>query len=140
MPRVTIQDVRDIAELSDLSDSKVNSFISDANAIVNQRVQGSIHNNLLPIVEKWLAAHLATLNPQELPRSAEGVGQLEIRFQGESALGLESTRYGQQVLELVPKNVITSSTGAHYVRNEHSTTDMEALDDDDDNWGEFHDA
>lgn len=123
--RASASDVKKIADLSDLSDSEIDTFISDANAIVNARVKGYVDSNLLQPIEEWLAAHLAVMNPNEKPAKWEGVGLSEMRYEGEYGLGLNHTRYGQQVLWMAPKGIM-APTGGHYSHHTHTTEDIDA--------------
>lgn len=127
MTRASPSDVKEIGELDELSDSKIQSFIDDANTIVNARLDGHIDKTLLQPVEEWLAVHLATMNPKERTTSWETVGQSEIRFEGrgEYGLGLEHSRYGQQVLAMVPSYLLLASKGAHYNTAVHESSEKE---------------
>lgn len=135
MTRASASDVKDIADLSDMTDSQIDSFISDANAIVNARVQGHVDKTLLQPIEEWLAAHLAVMNPNEKPAKWESVGVSEMRYEGEYGLGLNHTRYGQQVLWMAPKGVMAPK-GGHNTVHKHSEERVDEPDDyEPDSWG-----
>lgn len=136
MARVTVSDVKAIADFGELSDSEISAFIDDANTIINDRAQSRISDAMLPKVEKWLAAHLAAMKEQTVRR--EGVGQSEIFFEGNTGLGLAHTRYGQQVKIMVPENVLVASSGMNYVRTVKTDKEPDSLDDADPNHGGAH--
>lgn len=136
MTRASPSDIKDIAELPELSDSQIQTFIDDANAIINARVKGHVDKNLLQPAEEWLAAHLAVMNPKERSTRTESVGQSEMSFEGQYGLGLEHTRYGQQLLMMVPENLIKSAKGGHYTRTIHEEEEVdEPKDYEPDSWG-----
>lgn len=118
MARVQPEEVEGIAEFGDITGTDLQPFIDDAHTIVQTRVQDAVDEKMLPQVEKWLAAHLASMREKRV--STEAIGQSELSFEGESGLGLRNTRYGQQVLIMVPRNVLANASGSHYVRTVNS--------------------
>lgn len=134
--RVTPEDVKDIADFGEVTDDQLEGFIGDANDIVTHRVKGHVEKDILPKVEKWLAAHLALM--PERTTEEEGVGQSDVIYAGSHGLGLQHTRYGQQLLLFVPERLITAAPGGTYTRTTHSTSEEDDLDDPDENWGGVH--
>lgn len=116
MPRVSPDDVRDIAELDEMDDADIMTFIYDANALIEVRVKGYVDEEVLEPAEKWLSAHFAVMHPDERTTSEEGIGQSDLVFEGESGLGLQHSRYGQQVMNFIPEHLIEKrgySTAVH---------------------------
>lgn len=79
-------------------------FIDSASALVDQVVSSAtsrgitLTTTLLEIIERWLAAHYyAQADPLYMSKSTQGASG---SFMGQSALGLDSTRYGQQAKRL----------------------------------------
>ena len=91
--RVTEQEVRDIFE-TDISD--LTPFITAANLTVTDNLSNQgLSDDQLKEIERWLTAHLATARD---PRtSKESLGDASETYQGDSGLGLDSSRYGQMV-------------------------------------------
>jgi len=102
--RVTDQEVRDIFE-TDISD--LAPFITAANITVNENLSGQgLTDAALKEIERWLSAHMATARD---PRtSKESMGDASETYQGDSGLGLDSSRYGQMVKTLDPTGRLTS--------------------------------
>jgi len=99
MARVTALEVKDILD-TDLSDSVVEAFISDASNLIDELFEDEtgVSDELLASIEKWVAAHFVAIRDQR-PKS-EKVGDASITYHGTSGKGLEFTPYGQQALLL----------------------------------------
>lgn len=110
--RVTAQEVKEIIE-TNLSDSRINTFITAANAIITAKISQSpvLSDTLIKEIERWLSAHLITIYKQAGGSEASG-GIVRFERVGETAVGydmsskkmntlnLENTEYGRQVVML----------------------------------------
>ena len=95
MARVTDYEVKEILD----TDIDTTPFITAANLIVTDILGTSdLNSDLLMEIERWLAAHLASVRDQQPSR--ERIGDAEIYYRGTSGLGLNATLYGQQVMML----------------------------------------
>jgi len=115
MSRTQPSDVKLIIDTSDLGDSDdeiIQSFIDDANAIVTDVVGSdtSLTDAQKASIEKWLTAHLlaSTLLRQAQEEAAE---QARIIYEGKTGLGLQGTRYGQQVLMIDTSGKFAQGSG-----------------------------
>lgn len=78
-------------ELEDLT-----PFIETANIIVSARCSDSEYSDEeLTEIERWLAAHLVCVKDPQIAK--EKVGEGDWTYDGKTGMGLDSTRYGQQV-------------------------------------------
>ncbi len=98
--RVTEEDVRGIVD----TDEKfsIAPFIDVATALtdyVSAQDNGSVLNAaLLKEIEKWLSAHFyAIKDPQSTEKKTE---EASAKFQGQTAMGLDSTYWGQMAKSL----------------------------------------
>ena len=94
-------------------------FITTASVIVSERLVGHYSEARLTEIERWLSAHLASSSGAGASGSGSGAGQVsEIRADeitvrystGAEAAALASTRYGQHVMLLDYKGILTSMT------------------------------
>lgn len=94
--RVTDGEVREILD-TDLAD--LTAFITTSNAYINNLLaDAGFSEAYMKVIEMWLAAHFACMND---PRSIEeSAGKGRSKFEGKHGMGLEHTRYGQQVMML----------------------------------------
>lgn len=77
-------DVKDILD-TDLTVSEINPFLDDAKSLdLNDRAT------------VWLTAHLVSMYDKRVDR--ETSGPIRASYEGETGMGLESTRYGQMAL------------------------------------------
>lgn len=104
MPRTTPSAIADIISVEE--GDNLSPFIEAASAIVDRVVatakdeDGSPYYNepQLELIERWLAAHFYAIYS---PRArVESVSSLRVMYEGETGLGLEHTRYGQQAMLL----------------------------------------
>jgi len=101
MPRVTEAEVQEIIETS----VTVTPFISAANLTVTQHLSGKgLSSDLLKEIERWLAAHFAAMADPRV--SQESVAGAAWTYEGQTGLGLDSTRYGQQAKLLDPTGTL----------------------------------
>lgn len=91
MARVTDAEVKEILTTT----LTTTAFITAANLTVTRVLGTSLNADELKEIERWLAAHLTCMNdPRE---RAITVGAASAGFEGDWGLGLDHTRYGQQV-------------------------------------------
>jgi len=97
-PRVTANEVREIMDDTDLTNTNIDSFISGANALMNTL----FGNSTLPLhkeVERWLTAHLIACT-RERQALKEEAGSAKITYTGVYEKGLSMTSYGQMAMTL----------------------------------------
>lgn len=116
--RVSGAEVKEIMD-TDLTDSELDPFITTANALVNDRLQGKLGTELLTQVELYLAAHFASLKDQRIQQESQG--NVSTTFQGKTGMGLNFTHYGQMALSLD-----SSGTLAKLGKRKASLTFMES--------------
>lgn len=98
--RVTEEDVRGIID-TDLNFS-IAPFLDVATALTDhissEDSAGDLNSALLTQIEKWLAAHFyAIKDPQYIEKKT---GDASAKFQGQTAMGLDSTYWGQMAKQL----------------------------------------
>lgn len=96
--RATEDEVKSIIDTA-LTAEQVRPFLETANTMVTNACAGYDHTtDELRLLEMWLAAHFVAVRD---PRASEQtLGDATVKFEGQSGLNLNSTRYGQQVLIL----------------------------------------
>lgn len=94
MAKPSIADVKAIID-TDLSDSDIQAYIDDADAIVADVYP----NKDKLILKKWFAAHLMAATRERQAESMDAAGQ-SATFAGKTGMGLNSTLYGQQARAL----------------------------------------
>jgi len=92
--RVTGEDVKKIID-TDLSESEIEIFIETASDLVDDLI-GIYAAARLEKIELWLSAHFLAMSLEPQPQS-EAAGQTSVTYQGQSAMRLDATRYGQMV-------------------------------------------
>jgi hypothetical protein len=98
MPRTTPEEVAKVVEVDEEID--IEALIDDANELVTE-VCGDLGytDNRLRIIEKWLTAHFYAIRDREAEVAQEWVGNaFGTQFRGKVDLGLNQTRFGQQVM------------------------------------------
>jgi hypothetical protein len=92
-----------------LTAEQITPFLESANAVVSGKCTGVEYGaEELELIERWLAAHLAcTIDPQI---AEETVGAGKWKYDGRTGMGLDSTRYGQQVRLLDHKGTLAELT------------------------------
>lgn len=92
MARVTDAEVKEIFD-TDIADTT--PFITVANILVTDVLGSeSLSTTLLKEIERWLAAHFASMRDPRIQR--EKLGDADVTYHGKSAMGLDGTPYGQQ--------------------------------------------
>lgn len=104
MARTSTSSVKNIFN-TDLTDSQLQEFIDDASALVDSYLSGQgLSTSLLTRIEKYLAAHLASvrdpLTVREQVGDANATFEARARSVGVGTRGLSLTFYGQQALSM----------------------------------------
>jgi len=96
MARTTDSDVKLIISLNVLTDTT--PFITTANLLVTQHLGSSgISTALLAEIEKYLAAHLVAMHPDERQLTEQKIGDASDKYAGEFGKLLDFTQFGQMV-------------------------------------------
>lgn len=95
---VTPSDVKEIFD-TDLGDAQVQQHLNAASRLVSRELDG-VDQGVQDDVRKYLTAHLASTQDQRT--SATSVGDVDVEYQGETKMGLNSTIYGQQAMMMDP--------------------------------------
>jgi hypothetical protein len=104
--RVTEEDVLAIMpDNTKLTDYTISPYITSANVFVTDLLENKHPEVILIEIEKWLAAHMATVTKERLAKEA-GAGGANIKYAGEWGMELSSTQYGQMVLMLDTSNTL----------------------------------
>ncbi|MBW2672316.1 MAG: DUF4054 domain-containing protein [Deltaproteobacteria bacterium] len=102
MTYTTIERVRAICpHLEQMPDSTLQMFIDDASIEVEKiksRATVTVTDQDAERLERWLAAHLATL--QERRPVSQSVSGISVSFPNTGGSGLAATEYGQEYLRL----------------------------------------
>lgn len=138
MSRTTSQAVRAVLneDYDTLNEPTLSPYIDTASAVVDDVVscyneQGlTISAARQELLERWLAAHF--YQQSDKGYAAKSSDRASATFQGQTAMYLESTLYGQTVLVLEPKGCLkTAAVGAVAAgglwlgRNQPEQTDYE---------------
>jgi hypothetical protein len=95
--RVTDDEVHEIMDLDSGFDTT--PHIKAANLLVTDMLASKgLSADLMKEVERWLAAHFAAMTEQTVAQ--EGIGDARAVYEGKTGMGLQFTRYGQQVMVL----------------------------------------
>lgn len=93
--RTTYAEVSEIIATT-LTSAQINAFINSASRTVTTVLaDAGLAADVLEDIEMWLAAHLLSTRDQRV--ASEGLGPANVRYQGNTGLGLDATLYGQQV-------------------------------------------
>lgn len=99
MPRVNASDMAGIVEVP--TGFNWTPLIADANTMVNHFLSGAGYTEaILTLIEKYMAAHLATLYVEKGGLTSVQVGESKDTYAQTSGHGLRSTRFGQMALNL----------------------------------------
>lgn len=108
--RTTATEVKEILE-TELDDDIVTAFIDAANELVTELLgTSSLSVTRLAMIEKWLSAHMVASTREQQAKS-ENAGGAGITYQGETAMGLDATMYGQQVKMLDTTGTLAQKIG-----------------------------
>lgn len=106
--RVTADDVKEILD-TDLTDTRIDAFITGANVFVTKILGNkNLGVDLLKEIERWLSAHYiaATINRQAIEQVA---GPVEQKFSDVFGKNLDSTTYGQTAQGLDPTGLLAKA-------------------------------
>lgn len=96
--RVTENEVKQVIN-TELTASEVTPFVRTANVIVNEVLADEGYSDdRLREIELYLAAHFIAV--REGRPASQKIGEAQITYHGKSALGLQHTPQGQQVMLL----------------------------------------
>ena len=96
-----------VKEIIDTSLTTTDPFIETANIIVTEKLSGQgLSVSHLAQIEKWLAAHFVATREPSI--KSEKIGEAAATYFGKDGMGLESTRYGQQVLVLDTTGILAN--------------------------------
>ena len=102
--RVTEEAVLEIMPAdTTLTEDTILPYVSSANVLVTSLLADEHEDALLAEIEKWLAAHMASVVRERLIKEA-GAGGATVEYAGWWSEGLSSTQYGQMVLTLDTSN------------------------------------
>lgn len=112
MARVLASEVKEILD-TDLSDVIVGTFITAANITVTKFLGTStvLSSVQLKEIERWFSAHLIACTREQQAQAEEVAGETNIKYQGKTGMGLDSTLYGQQVKVLDTSGVLAANLG-----------------------------
>ena len=104
--RTTAQDVLDImGSDTTLTLLTIVPYIESSNVFVTNILDGELEEVVLTEIEKWIAAHMATVTRERLSKEA-GAGGAYIKYAGIWGEELSSTQYGQMALMLDTSNIL----------------------------------
>jgi hypothetical protein len=112
MARITSDEVKEIMLSSALTNDQIDPFILSAHLYVNRVYTGNstLKEIELKEIERWFTAHMIA-SSVELTTTDEKIGDASVTYAGKFGKGLESTRYGQMVLQLDTTGLM-ANTGA----------------------------
>jgi hypothetical protein len=111
MARVTDAEVQEIISLNVLTTTT--PFITTANILVTKHLGNSgISAALLAQIEKYLAAHLVALHPDERQLTEQKLGDAQDKFAGTFGDMLDFTQFGQTVKMLDYTGILAGVGGA----------------------------
>jgi hypothetical protein len=103
MPRTTATAVSLVRTVEQDGDIEVilAPFIETANSLVTEKCTGgSLTDERLELIERWLSAHFYSLSPDGKMTLSETVGPITETFFGKIGFALSLTFYGQQAMIL----------------------------------------
>lgn len=108
MARGSEEQVKQIIDTT-LTVEQVHPFLEAANSLVTE-LYGSdtiYAEKHLQQIEIWLAAHFVALRDDRI--SKEKIGDANVEYEGKTGMGLNFTRYGQQVMVLDHQGKISAA-------------------------------
>ena len=98
---VTATEVKSILQKTSISDTIVDVFIGDADLVIKKVFENdtTLGSALIKSIERWFTAHMLS---STLIRSTseEKLGDASVKYTGKWDKNLESTPYGQMVMQL----------------------------------------
>lgn len=123
MARTTDADVKEIISLNVLTTTV--PFITTANLLVTKHLGSSgISTELLAEIEKYLAAHLVAMHPEERQLTEQKIGEATDKYGGQFGSLLHFTQFGQMV-KMLDYTGILSGIGGQSVEIDTITVDNE---------------
>ena len=113
MARVTTTEVDKIFDVETIGD--LDTFIATANLLVTEELgSAGLSSDRLKQIELYLAAHFAAVTFEKggLRRQKIGDAEEDYKVLGASAIGLVSTRYGQQAIALDSSGTLGALTAS----------------------------
>ena len=111
MSRVTAAEVLIIMDNVELSDPIVESYISGAEAFVNENLGSTnLTEATLKEIERWLTAHLIAIS-RERQSKKESAGKASIEYAGDWGEGLKMTSFGQTAIALDSTGTLSNLSG-----------------------------
>jgi hypothetical protein len=109
--RVNVKEVKDIIKTT-LEASIINACIQSANLTVTAILGDStdITAAQLKEIERWLSAHFLASSRQRQAQE-KTIGEAKVKYSGKTGKGLESTTYGQMVMQLDTTGLIAAKLG-----------------------------
>lgn len=105
MPRVLTDEVEEILS-TQIGAVALTAHVIAANALVDAQLLGQGYPEaLLKEIERWLAAHFACMQDPRL--KSQGVQDAQTTYEGQTGMGLNASRYGQQAIVLDVNGVLT---------------------------------
>ena len=109
--RTTDVEVQKIISLNVLTTT--DPFITTANLLVTEHLgTSSLSSAMLTQIEKYLAAHLTALHPDERQLVEQEVGEATDTFAGKFGQQLDFTQFGQTVKMLDSTGILAGISGA----------------------------
>lgn len=107
MARTTVQKVRSILD-TNVEDNAVTSWMDIASTLVDDIADAdpTVSDSRLAKIEKVLTAHLVSTQDQR--HAATSGASRSVEYQGETGMGIEGTKYGQQAVALDPTNTLAN--------------------------------
>lgn len=110
MARVTDAEVQEIISLNVLTTT--DPFITTANLLVTQHLGSSgLSAAILAQIEKYLAAHLVALHPDERQLTEQKLGEATDKYAGQFGDQLDFTQFGQTVKILDSTGILAGIGG-----------------------------
>jgi len=107
MARVTDEEVKSIISLNVLTDTT--PFIGTAHVFVNEYLLSSGQSeDVLKEIEKYIAAHLVALHPDERQLESQKIGEAEDKYSGDFGKLLDFTQYGQFAKSLDASGILVN--------------------------------
>jgi hypothetical protein len=123
MARVTDAEVQEIISLNVLTTT--DPFITTANLLVTQHLGSSgLSAAILAQIEKYLAAHLVALHPDERQLTEQKLGEATDKYAGQFGDQLDFTQFGQTV-KILDSTGILAGIGGDTVEIDTITVDNE---------------
>lgn len=110
MARITVSDLQDIYDTV-LTSGQLTAFINTANTFINnsELVEVGLSESLLTEIEKYLAAHFASLRDQRVQQE-NTAGEYSATYQGKTDMGFNSTQYGQMAVALDTSGTLAAAS------------------------------